>query len=56
VLAVLLLLVVEELELLQLLRAHKFNMLAVVVGVTHLRVVQQDLELLAVEMVSQVAL
>jgi len=39
VLAVLQLLVVEELELFQLLRAHKSNMLAVEVGATHLQVV-----------------
>jgi hypothetical protein len=55
VLAVLLLLVVEELELFQLLRAHEFNMLVVAVGVTHLRVGQRDLELLVVEMAFQVA-
>jgi hypothetical protein len=55
VLAVLQLLVVEELELFQPLLAHEFFML-VGEAVAHLVLGRQDLELLAVEMVLQVAL
>jgi hypothetical protein len=55
VLAVLLLLVVEELELFQPLLAHEFFML-VGEAVAHLLLGRQDLELLAVEMALQVAL